>query len=336
MMPRTSLIPSYSPRGRGAGQHNAGGSHIALVDEIEHGLEPHRIARLLRYLSSPPPEEDSGQKGAVAPQLFITTHSPVVIRELKAADIQTVRSFAGHTEVRSVATAAETSDIAQRHLRSSPDAFLARRVLVGEGKTECGLMRGLDDLWSQSGLESFALRGVIPINGEGVPKALTIAMHLLELGYDVFALLDSDQPPSEESLNELKARGGVLAIWPDACSTEERMFKDVPWTAVRQLVALADECEPEGSVLAVINVECKAANLPELIDLSLPATTESDALRVVLGKAAKSTEKKRRHGWFKDIDRAERMAKIVFGCLGEIAQTPLAITIRDARRWIDA
>jgi putative ATP-dependent endonuclease of OLD family len=317
-------------------QHNAGGSHIALVDEIEHGLEPHRIARLLRYLSSPPPEEDSGQSGAVAPQLFITTHSPVVIRELKAADIQTVRSSAGKTEVRIVAAAAETSDVAQRHLRSSPDAFLARRVLVGEGKTECGLMRGLDDLWSKEGLESFALRGVIPINGEGVPKALTIAMHLLELGYGVLVLLDSDQPPSEEILSAITSKGGKLAIWPDDCSTEERIFKDVPWATARQLVALADECEPEGSVLAVINLECKAANLPELSDLSLPTAVESDALRVALGKAAKSTEKKKRRGWFKDIDRAERMAGIVFDCLGEIAHTPLAITIRDARRWIDA
>jgi putative ATP-dependent endonuclease of OLD family len=37
-------------------QHDAGESHVALIDEIEHGLEPHRIARLLKYLSSPPME----------------------------------------------------------------------------------------------------------------------------------------------------------------------------------------------------------------------------------------------------------------------------------------
>jgi putative ATP-dependent endonuclease of OLD family len=316
-------------------QHNAGGSHIALVDEIEHGLEPHRIARLLRYLSSPPPEEDGGQSGAAAPQLFITTHSPVVIRELKAEDIQTVRSTAGQIQVRAVAAAAETSDVAQRHLRSSPDAFLARRVLVGEGKTECGLMRGLDDLWSHAGQESFALRGVIPINGEGIPKALTIATHLLELGYDVLALLDSDEPPSEATLDAFKAKGGIVAMWPDACSTEERIFKDLPWAAVRQLVAVADDCEPEGSVLAVINNACRAAKLPELTDLSLPDAAETDALRAALGKAAKSTEKTKRRGWFKDIERAERVAEIVFARLDEIAQKPLAITIGEARRWVD-
>ena len=47
-------------------QHNTGGSHIALVDEIEHGLEPHRIARLLKYLRNPPTGEynDSTEKKA--------------------------------------------------------------------------------------------------------------------------------------------------------------------------------------------------------------------------------------------------------------------------------
>ena len=34
-------------------QHDAGLRHIALIDEIEHGLEPHRLARLLKYLKSP-------------------------------------------------------------------------------------------------------------------------------------------------------------------------------------------------------------------------------------------------------------------------------------------
>lgn len=45
--------------------------HITLFDEVEFGLEPHRISRLLKHV-----RED--KKG----QYFLTTHSPVVLREL--------------------------------------------------------------------------------------------------------------------------------------------------------------------------------------------------------------------------------------------------------------
>ncbi|WP_323016218.1 AAA family ATPase [Castellaniella sp.] len=42
---------------------------IVLVDEVEHGLEPHRLTRLLTSL---------GAKEAKPPsQVFMTTHSPV-------------------------------------------------------------------------------------------------------------------------------------------------------------------------------------------------------------------------------------------------------------------
>jgi putative ATP-dependent endonuclease of the OLD family len=52
-------------------QHDAGGSHIALIDEVEHGLEPHRIARLLNYLSSP-----SVDDGKTAPSQIFMTRTP--------------------------------------------------------------------------------------------------------------------------------------------------------------------------------------------------------------------------------------------------------------------
>ena len=47
-------------------------NHTTLVDEIEAGLEPHRISRLLKHLNA----DDTGQ-------YFITTHSPTVLKELK-------------------------------------------------------------------------------------------------------------------------------------------------------------------------------------------------------------------------------------------------------------
>ncbi len=316
-------------------QHNASGSHIALVDEIEHGLEPHRIARLLKYLLAPPVDDDDHQPAtasgtAIAPQIFLTTHSEVVIRELRAQDIHAVRSLNGETKVRSVALTAGTTDVAQGHLRGSPASFLARRILVGEGRTECGLLRGLDVCWANSGKDSFALRGVVAIDGGGVPRAVTLAQHLLDLGYECLALLDTDEPPSAASVSKAEAGGGTVLLWPGNCSTDERIFLDVPWDTVRALVAYAAECHSADSVIATTNAACKAAQIPSLIDLMLPASLESDGLRAVLGATAK------KKAWFKGITYGEHVATLIYPCLDKISAKPLAQHLSTIRGWVDA
>jgi predicted ATPase len=307
-------------------QHDVGGSHIALIDEVEHGLEPHRIARLLKHLKSPNIDENN-----VPPsQIFMTTHSPVVIRELTAKDIFTVRSKAGVTEVRSVAETAKDLHSAQSHLRSSPDAFLARRILVGEGRTEHGLLRGLDAWWSLMEEDSFALRGVIAIDGGGNTAALTIAEHLLDLGYEVALLLDTDKAIPADKIASVKMKGGTIFEWPDSCSTEERIFLDVPWETVIALVNLAVELVGSESVRANINNECKTQSLPEISDLALPVDLDTDEYRRVSGTVSKSKS------WFKDITKGERLAEIVAPYLDKIPNKPLAKTITSLRQWVDA
>ena len=249
-------------------QHDTGASSIALIDEIEHGLEPHRIARLLKYLKLPTSRDG---KTAGYHQLFMTTHSPVVIRELSAKDIFTVRSEGGTTKVCSVAGSTSDPGIAQRHLRRSPEAFLARKVLVGEGRTELGLLRGLDNCWSNDGQDSMALRGAICINGEGNPAAGQIAEHLLDLGYEVLLLIDTDIPLPADLVQRVKAKDGKVCEWPDSCSTEERVFLDVPWETVIELIRFAENCVGPESVKARINAECQAAGLAHIMDLTFPA-----------------------------------------------------------------
>lgn len=309
-------------------QHDAGGSHIALIDEIEHGLEPHRIARLLKHLKSP----TTGEGRVSASQIFMTTHSPVVIREVSAADIFAVRAKAGKTEVRSVAATAKDLDTAQRHLRDSPDAFLARRVLVGEGRTEHGLLRGLDAWWSLKEKDSFALRGAIAIDGGGNATAPVIAEHLLDLGYEVLLLLDTDKAPPVDLIDSVKRKGGIVFEWPEACSTEKRIFLDVPWKTVIDLVRFAEECVGFDSVRDNINNVCRAQNLSEIADLTLPTSLDALAFRRVIGKAAKN----KNNPWFKDITRGERLAEIVAPCLDQIPDKPLAKTISSLRQWVNA
>lgn len=260
----------------------------------------------------------------------MTSHSPVVIRELEAGQIFTVRSPQGKTNVMSVEGTAKDIDTAQRHLRSSPEAFLARRVLIGEGKTECGLLRGLDLQWTNKGKDSFAYQGVVAINGEGIPKALIIAEHLLDLGYEVFALLDSDEPPSSDQMQAVTKRGGKILIWSDSCSTEQRIFLDVPWSTMKCLIDYAVECDGLPRILNTVN-EAMPVGMALLSDLSLPSTLDNAAFRAVLGLAAKTKNK----AWYKDIGRAEHVANILFDCLDLIKDKPFAIELAKVRHWID-
>lgn len=311
-------------------QHNAGGSHIALVDEIEHGLEPHRIARLLKYLRNPPVLEDEvATASAAAPQTFLTTHSNVVICELDAKDIHAVRCHEGETRVRSVEATAESPDAAQRHLRAAPEAFLARRILVGEGRTECGLLRGLDACWASDGKDSFALCGVVAIDGGGVPNALSLTQSLANLGYECLTLLDSDEPPSDALLAKTRAAGAIVLEWGDDCSTDQRVFRDVPWSTVQDVVALAIRCEGADSVLATTSAACKGMSIAAPEDLSLPPTMNTPEFRAALGRAA------RKHAWFKTIARGEHLGKVIYPCLSVIAATPLAQHLTRLRAWVD-
>jgi len=306
-------------------QHDAGATHVALIDEIEHGLEPHRIARLLKYLAT-----SGDEPGKPSPQIFMTTHSPVVIRELTARDIFAVRSTGGATTVQSVAATAKDINTAQRHLRGSPDAFLARRVVVGEGRTEHGFARGLDTWWCGKGFDSFAVRGVGVIDGGGNTKALTMADHLRDLGYEVFVLLDSDEPVDAAEVARVKQKGAMVYEWPEACSIEERIFLDVPWEAVGALVKSAEETVGAASVKDSINNVCKAVGLTEIADLDFPGALDSPEFRRAIGNAANNKD------WYKDIARGERLAEIVMAASTKIADKPLMAMISTLRQWTDA
>lgn len=304
-------------------QHDAGPPHVAIIDEIEHGLEPHRIARLLKFLKLPKVGANDAQ-----PQIFATTHSPVVVRELAATDIFAVRSEAGITTISSVSATARDLETAQRHLRGTPEAFLSRKVIVGEGRTEQGLARGLDDWWRASGNDSFALQGVVAIDGGGKDKAPLIAEHLRDLGYDVWLLLDSDKPPNQANLKRASEKGAVVHQWPGSCSTEERLFLDLPWSAVRSMIMLAVEFLGQESVMSVMDNALSMAGLPTATAAKLGEDRDSKDVRRVLGKVANDKS------WFKDITRGERLAEIVGPCLGGISQLPIAVGFDAMRRWV--
>jgi putative ATP-dependent endonuclease of OLD family len=100
---------------------------VILVDETEHGLEPHRIIRFVTSL---------GAKETAPPlQVFMTTHSSVVLRELSGNQLYVVRRQDDSHSVQKVGA----DDDIQSTIRLHPDAFLAPSVLVGEVRPKSAL-----------------------------------------------------------------------------------------------------------------------------------------------------------------------------------------------------
>jgi putative ATP-dependent endonuclease of OLD family len=289
---------------------------ITLIDEVEHGLEPHRLRRLLRILRKEKNEEGSGGAG----QLIMTTHSEIVVDELACDQLRIVRSVDGVTRVLSV------PENYQKDIRKAPEAFLGSAHIVGEGATEVGFCRALDMWWagSEQAYEPLAVSGVVPVDGCGKdgPRYATV---LRELEYPVAYFGDSDCPLNP-TLEQMRKSGIVDVLWSENKSIEQRIALDLPWPGVLELLNFAAEIRDENKVrAAVIGKYGDAAALKE----AFATWSDSIELREAIGAAAKGGD------WYKRIDLGERLGLIVTKYLSVIPTSDLAQKVAALRTWID-
>lgn len=307
---------------------------VALIDEVEHGLEPHRISRLLRQLKS---EEADGKTKA---QVFLTTHSPVVLQELSVGELSVVRRVrkTGTVTVVSANKQYKTLD-AQSQPRANPQAYLAPSILVCEGKTEVGLIRGLDDYWVGKNHLPFSTAGVVPISGGGVQHAPVIAGYFRSLGYRVGLLLDNDCEPDDTTiLDELSVLGVTIFRWEQSHATEDHLFRDLPTEAVVALIkAAAAFQESEQSFLGHLSNKYSKERFRSVSEVMRAAGDVE--LRVALGEVTKSRPKGksdgRERGWFKDISLAEWIGRRHVGPHLDQLKGKFPETIAEIRAWVD-
>lgn len=296
---------------------------IVLTDEVEAGLEPHRIRHLLMKLRRATGASQDSEELAVG-QVIMTTHSPSVIRTLSVEDLRVVRSTDGQTDVRPLGP-----DL-QPTVRKAPEALLGRKVLVCEGRTEEGLCWALESLWSRSHEDlPLAQVGTVIVEGDG-GKAPMVAMYLATLGYAVALLVDADIPLKPD-LGTLQSGGIIIIQWADGFSTEQRIAKDLPWEQFKQTVLLAmDFKTPESirdAVFAQLGSTPKGVGFDP--DEWVKSGYNEDQVRSSFGKAAtKDTQK-----WFKSIEHGEKLGRIVAEALPEINQTDLAVKLNQLGKW---
>lgn len=291
--------------------------HITLFDEVEIGLEPHRIARLLQHLK----DDTTGQ-------YFLTTHSPVVVRELTVNDLHIVHWRDGNTDV-VAANKPSIADFIQGKIRWGAEAFLARKVIVCEGATEVGFLRGLDNYWVLKDKNSFAYQGIALFDADGANKVRKVAKGLKELSYGVGVLVDSDRKDqfSDDDATYLSENGITVTKWEGEVSIEERVFADLPWAGVLAAFKLALEIWQEQRVVDQVQTQYEGTEF----NRDHSSWSEETKLRAAIGKAAKVSD------WFKSQSWAERWVGAISPYLDDnsICDTPLVRQIDHLRKWID-
>ena len=282
-----------------------------LVDEIEHGLEPHRLIRLLHSLGS----KDEGVQPL---QIFMTTHSPVVVRELSGDQLVIVR----RTQTGKHTTKIVGSDDAiQGVARTYPEAFLARTTVVCEGASEVGLLRGVDRYYVSQGMPSAyaSATAFVDAGGRSPEHILLKAGIFAQWGYKTLAFLDSDVEIDELDVAAAEAKGVGVHTWDGKLALEEALFKWLPDFGVDALITLAVELNSSNLVGGALEaVSGGAFTLNDALGLVGGDAAYSDDERALLGKAAKlSTRDTKtapgRRGWFKSISRMERVGAEVLG-----------------------
>ncbi|MBC3805796.1 AAA family ATPase [Undibacterium seohonense] len=264
--------------------------HITLFDEVEFGLEPHRIARLIKHVR----EDKVGQ-------YFLTTHSPIVLREFTVKELYIVHNKGGAVRIISASDKALEEHEVQGKIRSSTEAFLAKKVVVCEGATEVGFLRGLDDHQMSKGKDPFSFHGVALLNAASGSKVKNMAKALHSLCYEVTVLADADADDqfSQSDIDELTKLGIPVQVWNDKLALEERAMMDLPWASVLVSVKLAQD---ELGFPAYDQVRSK---LEEELDKDVGKWSESPKLRKAIGNVAKKA------GWFKDTTRGDLWFKTI-------------------------
>lgn len=295
-------------------------SKMIIVDEAEYGLEPYRITRLLNELGSKAPQPSK--------QVFITTHSPHVLRELQAEQLHVVRQI----QNQSTQTAPQYShfiysmsgtDEEQSTLRACSEAFLSRIVVVAEGKTEIGLIRGIDLYVQDQNNQSIQSKGVHCADGGG-DSMFARAHTFIKLGYPTAIFKDSDKQEEHAEQTRLAKEANIQVFeWGNNCATEDMLFKSCPENQIKNLLQVATSRKSEDAINAHIQNQSQ-----NRFGLNECLTTFKDEMRPIIAEAAK------KKSWYKDIEPAETLARTIIGPNYQFFHQDFTLVINNLVTWL--
>ncbi|ANP73044.1 ATP-dependent nuclease [Cryobacterium arcticum] len=288
---------------------------VILIDEVEYGLEPHRLVHLLKHLRA----------DSQLAQVFVTTHSPVAVEQLESSDLAVVRCVEGAATSQLVPIDLK---FAQATLRGGPSSFLAKKIIVTEGKTEFGLLLSLLECWdthaaTTDGATS-AANGVAVANGNGSVAPYRAAV-LAKLGYDVVLFIDNDERTIDAAATKASEAGAAVLRWRKGNATENEMVDAMGAPLLTKLLAVAvevrvDEATVRSDLLNAGNKGLRISGLDVESWISVDGFTLESARALIANTALKSK-------WFKSVGAGRTLGVFINRYAGELRQTPFGQTL---------
>lgn len=295
------------------------GNALLVIDEVESGLEPYRLRSLLNEFRIA--HTSSGQ-------VIMTTHSPIAVAECTIGELLVVQSKGGQTDVFLLkGKEPETNATIQSQIRKNAEAFLCKRLIVCEGKTEIGFVRALDTYLAKTKNYRMAFKGVGTADGGG-STIFACAELLRSCGYEVCLLMDSDLPDEDTQKTDLFLDGVSVFDWDTPNAFEEQVFFDVPTDIATKIINIAVREHGIDSVRA------------RLTTGNIPFEVEGDEIQLSVmdpenQKTIGEIAKKKKVEWYKRIDLGEMLGNIIFDnweCIG--AETKLKAVVNDISKWV--
>ena len=295
----------------------APGEALLLIDEIENGLEPYRLRNIINEFRSE--HNASGQ-------IIMTTHSPIAVAECTIDELMVVHSDAGVTNaVFLKSNDPETNKSIQAEVRRNAEAFLSRRIIICEGKTELGFIRAIDRHIASTKNYRMAYKGVGTADGNG-SNIFKCADILRGCGYDICILMDSDKDSEDLEKQRMRSAGIPLLDWDKPNAFEEQCFLELPMPALQEEIQIAvDEKSADSIAARLADSTISFDRDGDTISLSA-ITTEQ---RKTLGKIAKDKN------WYKRIDLGEQFGNVVLNSLTELdTESAIKRVVTGLTEWV--
>lgn len=269
-------------------------TRITVIDEIERGLEPYRVRKLVKSLQAEPT------------QSFVTTHSAVAISAADQGHLWYL-DRAGHIGELPRAKIARQQD-------RDPNTFLSRLAIIAEGPTEIGFVSYL----LERAIEGEPLdQGLRVCDGQGNPATLDL-LEAMASGRLTFGGFADNEGQSSGRWTGLKARMGALLFQWDAGSTEENIIALVDENRLTKLIKNEDGLfDPERCLTLATRLGIEDRSVETIVDKA------SDLRALIIAAAtgskkgaphqdAEKTWKKHGRRWFKSEAGGRELAEHMF------------------------
>ena len=140
---------------------------------------------------------------------------------------------------------------------------------------------------------------------------------------DICVLCDSDEKNLNDNKKDMRNEGIKIFDWDENNSIEQQVFSDLPWDAIKELIAYQESKPSEESVKDSVNSKAEQKLSKDWKEDDTPE------IRRALGEAAKGSR------WFKRIDHGEFLGSVIFKYFDKIKDKTLGKRLQELSGWID-